>query len=135
MTVQSTILPFILLGIFFASIALSFVAATLASWKLAWFAAAASLAVSIVTGFSIGPFLFLVTCLQLGLAVALRRRLHRAETFGVLLMAVALWFLAEPFQIFVFNWISLLGGMLLVTAIAVIATIWRPARRADPTLG
>lgn len=42
------------------------------SWLLMWMAAALSLAASIITGFSIGPFIFLITAVQFAAAVALR---------------------------------------------------------------
>lgn len=135
MTVQSTVLPFIIIGIFIASIALTFVAAALDSWKLAWLGAIVSLFISILTGFSIGPFLFLATCLQLGSALALRWRLHGFGIVGMLALAVALWFMTQPFQIFVFNLISGLGGMLLVTAVAALATIWTPNAGAGSRTG
>lgn len=132
---EVTPLIIIPIGIFIGSIALTFVAIALDSWKLVWLGALTSLFLSIIAGFSIGPFLFLLTCLQLGSALALRWQLHGFRMFGLLVLLVAIWIVVVPFQVFVFNLISLLGDMLLVTVVAALATIWTPDTRVGSRTG
>ncbi|HLI50606.1 MAG TPA: hypothetical protein VKU87_02350 [Thermomicrobiaceae bacterium] len=135
MHLEITALIIIPIVIFVASIALTFVALALDSWKLGWAAALASLFLAIITGFSIGPYLFLVTCLQIGAALFLRWRLTWRGALALQLLAATVWFMVVPFQIFVFNAISLLAGMLLVTILAALATIWSPERQAGSRAG
>lgn len=72
-----------------------------------------------------------MTCLQIGAALSLRWRLAWKGSLGMQLLAVEIWFVAVPFQVFVFDVISILGGMLPVTVLAALATIWSPDAQAS----
>lgn len=74
-----------------ASLLLSGLALAARSWAMLWAAALFSLVLSLLTGFSIGGFIFLVTCLQLGGAVVLHSHMRGLGWAKVLLGAVALW--------------------------------------------
>jgi len=63
------------------------------SWKQMALAAVLSLLFSVATMFSIGPFIFLTTCLQAGAALAIYRNAQVRERVGLLLGSVMVWVL------------------------------------------
>lgn len=92
------------------------------SWKLLWLAAVLSLAFSIAAGFSIGPLIFLLTCLQLAAAVASRWEAGRREWVLLLLAALLIWIVVVPVQIAGLQWLPWLLAFPVVAVIAAVAT-------------
>lgn len=89
----------VLWATFIASLLLTPLALLRRSWPLMWAAAALSLAVSIITGFSIGPLIFLLTALQFAAAVALRWAVGPRGWAALLLLAGLVWAVAVPGQL------------------------------------
>lgn len=79
------------------------------SWPMLWLAALASYAVSIIGMFSIGAFVFFLTCAQLG-AIS---PIHRHASWGMLL-ATLVWVLVVPLQTAGLHWLWRFGIYQLV---------------------
>lgn len=122
------IVPLVLLGMIIASAVLLNLGIIEESWKLLWVAAILSLLFSIVTGFSIGPFVFLLTCVQLACALAARWRLGGWGWLGLIAASGLIWCLIVPFQLLVARWVPLLLAFLAVTLIAALATLFYSGR-------
>jgi hypothetical protein len=109
----------LLWGMLLASLVLTPIGIRRRSWKLLWLAAVLSLIFSIAAGFSIGPLAFLLTCLQLGAAVASRREAAIQEWVLLLLIALIIWIIVVPLQITGLQWLL---AFPVVAVIAMIAT-------------
>ncbi len=112
----------LLWGSLVASLILTPIGIRKQSWKLLWLAAVLSLAFSIAAGFSIGPLTFLLTCLQLAAAVAIRREAGRRGWMLLLLAALLIWIIVVPVQIAGLPWLSWLLTFPVVAVIAAVAT-------------
>lgn len=82
-----------------ASVLLTPLALTTGSWFIMWVGALLSAAVSFFGMFSIGPLTFLLTCLQLAAAFALRRSASGEAWKVPLLLGLVVWALVVPAQI------------------------------------
>lgn len=85
------IVALILWGMLAASLLLTWASLARGSWRQMVAAAALSLLFSIAAMFSIGPFTFLLTCLQGGAALAIYRNARVREQVGLLLAGLAAW--------------------------------------------
>ena len=112
----------LLWGMLLASLVLTSIGIRRRSWKLLWLAAVLSLIFSIAAGFSIGPLAFLLTCLQLGAAVASRREAAIQEWVLLLLIALIIWIIVVPLQITGLQWLPWLLAFPVVAVIAMVAT-------------
>lgn len=82
-----------------ASILLTPLAVVTGSWFIMWIAALLSAYVSFLGIFTIGVLTFLLTCLQLGGAIALRRSKTDLHAWrGPLLLSLLAWALIVPAQ-------------------------------------
>ena len=91
----------ILFGLFIvASPLLTLRAIWLHSWVMMWVAALISLLAGGVAIFSIGGVIFLLTNLQVAATYILRRGLTRSEAVAPLLLALLLWILVVPVQVY-----------------------------------
>jgi hypothetical protein len=105
----------LLLGTFMvASPLLTLRAAWLHSWVMMWVAALISLLVGSVAIFSIGAVVFLLTNLQVAVTYVLRRGLTRTGAVPPLLLAVLLWTLIVPVQVYGPAWFGGFGYLPLV---------------------
>lgn len=93
------------------------------SWIMMWVAALASLVTSIVAIFSIGALIFLVTCLQLGAAVALRRGASAQGWVVALLVGLVVWLIFVPLQILGSDWLPPSAALVL----GLIVVLWMGA--------
>jgi len=83
-----------------ASVLLTPLAVVTGSWFIMWVAALLSAYVSFLGIFTIGALTFLLTCLQLGAAIALRRSDPDSNAWKVpLLLSLLVWALIVPAQI------------------------------------
>ncbi|MCC6943325.1 MAG: hypothetical protein IT335_02040 [Thermomicrobiales bacterium] len=82
-----------------ASIALSAVALRADSWRMMWVAALLSLGFSILAGFSIGPYVFLLTVLQFALALAIQRATSTRGWLIALCAGLLVWLVIVPLQL------------------------------------
>lgn len=91
-------------GMLAASLLLTWAGLARGSWKQMALAAVLSLLFSVAAMFSIGPFIFLITCLQAGVALAIYRNAQGREWTGLLLGSVAVWavVVAVPLAVLVF---------------------------------
>jgi hypothetical protein len=105
------------------------------SWRAMWAAAMLSLLLNLLTGFSIGPYTFLLTCLQLASAIALRFGADCRDWLGLLLGGVLVWVLIVPVQIAVWSWVprALAWPVTAAVASAVLA-VGLPRREAVAVL-
>jgi hypothetical protein len=106
-----------------ASLLLTPLALLRRSWLLMWAAAALSLAASIITGVSIGPFIFLVTALQFAAAVALRWVATPRGWAALLLLAGLVWALALPVQIalgWLLPWVVAIPLVVIAASVAIL---------------
>jgi hypothetical protein len=105
------------------------------SWRTLWAAAMLSLLFSLLTGFSIGPLSFLLTCLQLASAIALRFGAVWRDWLGLLLGGVVVWVLIVPVQVAVGSWMpwTLAWPATAAVASAVLA-VGLPRREAAAVL-
>ncbi len=94
-----TLWPILLTVTLFASVWIMSIAFKRGSWALMWLAAFLSLAFSIVTGLTIGPFAFLLTCMQFAAAIALRWHLTWRRWMALSFGIFVLWFLLVPVQL------------------------------------
>jgi hypothetical protein len=107
------------------------------SWILMWLAALGSFILSILGMFSIGAFVFLLTCLQLVAVVAMRWRFSPLRWTVGLLLGVLIWVLLVPVQIYGYRWFIGIGAYQVVGIIALIVVLfpWRQSgdslRRGD----
>ena len=100
------------------------------SWQVMWAAALASFVVSIATAMSIGVFILLVTCLQLGAAVALRRKATALGWAVAWLGGLAVWLVVVPLQILVADRLPPSAAIVLVLVIVLwVATPLLPVGR------
>ena len=108
-----------------ASVLLTPLALLTGSWFIMWVAALLSTAVSFAGIFSIGPLTFLLTCLQLAAAIALRRSSDEAEWKVWLLVGVGVWAAVVPVQIL--SWaltgFGILGWYFAFPLIAAVGTV------------
>ncbi len=88
------------------------------SWMMLWLAALLSLLFSLAAGFSIGGFVFLITCLQLGSAVALRWGVGGRGWALLLTAAVLVWTVVVPGQQLIQVWVPWVFSFPLVAAVA-----------------
>lgn len=112
-------------GILLVSLILTPVGIRQHSWKRLWLAALLSLMCSIVAGFSIGPLIFLLTCLQLGAAVACRWQAGAKGWIVLLLVALLIWVIIVPVQLAGLQWMPWLLAFPVVAVIAAVATAWQ----------
>lgn len=101
--------------VLFVSIVLTARALSGRSWVTMWAAAVCSLAVSILGMLSIGALTFLLTCLQVAAAIAMRRGEPRRGWIAIVLAAVLIWIAVVPTQIALsrsFGW-TFLGWIVL----------------------
>lgn len=101
------------------------------SWAMLWVAALASLVSSIAAIFSIGVLIFLVTCLQLGAAVALRRRAAAHGWVAALLLGLVVWSIVVPLQLLVSDWLP--PGVALVLVLIIVLWMGAPLLPAGAT--
>jgi hypothetical protein len=103
------------------------------SWLMMWLAAAASFVVSALASFSIGPFVFLLTCLQLGAALALRRGASSSAWLASLLGGMLVWVVvfALPTLVVIrrYPWVA---TVLMLLAIAWLLAPLIPVRSVRP---
>lgn len=83
------------------------------SWRTMWFAAACSLVFCIVAGFGLGPFVIVLTFLQLASAVALRVKAGPLGWLGLLLSGIVVWVVGFPGQVWAWSWALWLVAFLL----------------------
>lgn len=76
-----------------ASLVLTWAGLARGAWRQLALAAVLSLLFSIVALFSIGPFTFLLTCLQAGAALAIARNYRTRGQVASLLGGLAVWLL------------------------------------------
>ncbi len=113
-------LPLILWTALIVSVILTVRALTLASWWRMWVAAMCSLVISIVTGFTIGPYVIVLTCLQLAGAVALRRAAGPRGWAGLALLGSLIWVVGFPGRVWDGSWLLWLSTFLLATLVVAI---------------
>jgi hypothetical protein len=108
-----------------ASVLLTPLALLTGSWFTMWVAALLSTAVSFLGVFSVGPLTFLLTCLQLAGAIALRRSTAEPEWRPWLLLALGVWALVVPLQTvsFAITGFGVLGWYYAFPLIAAVVTI------------
>jgi hypothetical protein len=93
------------------------------SWVLMWFAALASFVVSIIGMFSIGAFVFALTCLQLAAVFALRWHFSPPQWIASLVLALLIWVLLVPAQIYGYRWLGGIGAYQIVGVVALIVAL------------
>jgi hypothetical protein len=95
------------------------------SWIIWWIAAHLSVAVSFAGIFSIGAATFLLSCLQLALAIALRRSPGGVEWKIPLLLGLLVWGIVVPGQILLMAAVgkALLGWYYAFPLAAIVGTI------------
>ena len=96
------------------------------SWKLLWLAGLLSFAFSVAATFSIGPYVWLLTALQVASAVAVRWRASWSGWASLVLAGVFLWLVVVPGTLFVFHWPPLVVLVPLALVVAAIATLRGP---------
>ena len=102
----------------------------LRSWVMMWIAAFISLLVGSALIFSLGAVIFLLTNLQVAAAYILRRGLPRNQALALLLVALLIWVLVVPTQVFGlvelggFGYLPLVALVLLVGLLLPIS--WNP---------
>lgn len=101
-----------------ASLFLTGVSFLTRSWLMLWVAALFSLFFSLAAGLSIGPYVFLLTCLQLGGALARRWRLGVMGWALFLLSAVLVWVVIVPGQLQGPLWLPWVLAFPIVTILA-----------------
>jgi hypothetical protein len=115
-----------------ASLALTLRAMASHPWQMMWAAAVASLLVSAVTIFSIGAIVFLLTCLQLASAMAMRRKASGREWLGWLALAVFVWCIVVPVQLISPAWSPGFGILVLVGFIGLLLPLLPSAKSRSP---
>jgi hypothetical protein len=108
------------------AVALPIRAAFSRSPEVMWAGALCSLALSLVGMFSIGAFIFLPACLELGAVIALRWRATGLGWAVCLLAAVAIWLLVVPAQIAGLRWLPWLPAFPLAGLLGTLAMRARP---------
>lgn len=93
------------------------------SWLVMWVAALASFVVSIIGMFSIGAFVFVLTCVQLGAVVALRRSASPLIWLAGMLVGAAVWVAVVPVQLLGFRWLGGFGMYQVVGLLGLILTL------------
>lgn len=90
------------------------------SWVLMWAAALASFIASVALIFSFGAIFLVITCLQLGAAVAIRRGATRRGWSAALLTGLLVWIAVIPLQTLVSEWF----GTTAAYALLALAVVW-----------
>jgi hypothetical protein len=90
------------------------------TWMVMWMAAFASLVASTLGVYSIGAVIFLVTCLQIAVAAALRRGASWLGLAGALFLGALTWIVIVPGQIYGSAW---LGGFSVNPLIGVLGSL------------
>lgn len=84
------------------------------TWQLMWAASVASFLVSAATILSIGPFVFLLTCLQIAATLAIRRNASGREKVIILGVAAFIWLILVPGQLIGLPWLGSIVNLTLV---------------------
>ena len=103
------------------------------SWWTMWSAAVLSSVVSVAGALSIGALTFLLTCLQLAGAVALRRAAGQHGWTVLMLAAILVWTLIVPAQVLIGGWFPWLLAFPLVTLVGTIALLANAVARSTPS--
>jgi hypothetical protein len=124
----------IVVSALFVSIVLTVVAIVSRSWLEMWVAALLSLVFSIVAGFSLGPFVFLLTSLQLMSAIGMRWRASGLTWTSLLALGIIIWVALVPLQLIsgvvLLPWLI---GFPLVTLICTIILFARGGLKSKAT--
>jgi hypothetical protein len=99
-----------------ASVFLTLAAIMSRSWLLMWLASLLSLVYCIVADFSIGPYVFLLTSLQLVAAIGMRRQAAASTLVVLLLVGIVIWVVIVPLQ--------LIFGLVQVPLIIALPLVW-----------
>ncbi|MCL5257401.1 MAG: hypothetical protein M1319_06350 [Chloroflexi bacterium] len=128
-----TLLGLIAVAALVASSVLAGVALGRGSWQLMWAAGLLSLAFSLVTGLSIGGFVFLLTTLQFMAAIALRWSANRLGWVGLMALGSIIWVVLVPVQVyFGVVWLPWLLAFPLVMLLCTLALFFRgPLRHRE----
>ncbi len=121
----------ILWSIGLVSLVLTVVGLALRSWRLLWVAFALSVLFSVAAALSIGPFVLLLVALQLASAVALRRTFDWRGWVALISIAILIWILVFPFQLWVVRFPLLLLLIPVGLFAAIVATLTAPIDRPD----
>ena len=121
----------ILWSIGLVSLVLTVVGLALRSWRLLWVAFALSVLFSVAAALSIGPFVLLLVALQLASAVALRRTFDWRGWVALISIAILIWILVFPFQVWVVRFPLLLLLIPVGLFAAIVATLTAPIDRPD----
>ena len=125
-------LPFLVLGALLGSLTLTPLAVAWRSWPTMAVAALLSLLVSLAAMISIGPFLFLLTCLQGGSVVAFRSHNGQRGWSWLIWPSVAVWAVVVGLQFALIAWQPrplALSLLLVVGGVAFGGTSGRPYPR------
>lgn len=93
------------------------------NWITMWLAALGSFVLSIIGMFSIGPYVFLLTSIQLAAVIALRWRLSPTRVAVALLLGVLLWVLLVPVQVAGYRWFGGIGAYQLAGLLGLIVAL------------
>jgi hypothetical protein len=114
------------------TVALPVRAAWARSPALMWAGALCSLAVSIAGMYSIGALVFLLACLELGSAVAMRWGANGRGWAACLLAALLVWVVVVPVQVAGAVWLPWVAAFPLVVVIGSLALLAQPPAWAAP---
>ena len=101
------------------------------SWVLMWVAAFASLAASAITVFSIGPVIYLSTCLLIAGSWALRRHAVGRQWALAIIAALLVWFIVVPTQLAEPSWLPGFGIMIVVGLVGLLIPLVPPSESPE----